>query len=109
MVLASFAEGLPVVLMEALAMQRPVLSTYIAGIPELVDSETGWLVPSGDVEALAQALAAVLAADPETLAAKGRCGAARVRERHFVATEVDRLEALFRAATEAAPLGPARR
>jgi glycosyltransferase involved in cell wall biosynthesis len=98
MVLASFAEGLPVVIMEALAMQRPVLSTFIAGIPELVDAENGWLVPSGDVDALARALAEVLAADPETLAAKGRRGAERVRDRHFLATEVDRLEALFRAA-----------
>ncbi|MEZ4281064.1 MAG: glycosyltransferase [Myxococcota bacterium] len=106
MVLASFAEGLPVVIMEALAMQRPVLSTYIAGIPELVDSETGWLVPSGDVEALAEGLAAVLAADPETLAAKGRRGAERVRERHFVASEVDRLDALFRAAIRSPDSGP---
>ncbi len=102
MVLASFAEGLPVVIMEALAMRRPVLSTFIAGIPELVDSENGWLVPSGDVDALARALTEVLAADAETLAAKGRRGAERVRERHFLATEVDRLEALFRA-TQSTP------
>ncbi len=96
MVLASFAEGLPVVIMEALAMQRPVLSTYIAGIPELVDSETGWLVPSGDVDALAAALRSVLAADAALLAQKGKRGAERVREKHFLATEIDRLEQLFR-------------
>ncbi len=103
MVLASFAEGLPVVIMEALAMQRPVVSTYIAGIPELVDGETGWLVPSGDVDALERALGEVLAADPATLAEKGRRGAERVRARHFLATEVGRLDALLRAARPRRP------
>ena len=49
MVLPSFAEGLPIVIMEAFALGRPVISTYIAGIPELVDREPGWLVPAGDV------------------------------------------------------------
>ena len=50
LVLPSFAEGLPVVLMEAMALRRPVISTYVAGIPELVISgEHGWLVPAGDV------------------------------------------------------------
>ena len=54
--LPSFAEGLPVVLMEAMALRRPVISTYIAGIPELViPGEHGWLVPAGDVEALTKA------------------------------------------------------
>src|SRR5690606_24532721 len=42
MVLPSFAEGLPVVIMEALARERPVVSTYVAGIPELVDDGCGW-------------------------------------------------------------------
>ncbi|MDU1694718.1 MAG: glycosyltransferase, partial [Bradyrhizobium sp.] len=49
LVLPSFAEGLPVVIMEAMALRRPVISTYVAGIPELVrDQEHGWLVPAGD-------------------------------------------------------------
>ena len=55
LVLPSFAEGLPVVIMEAMALRRPVITTYVAGIPELVrDGENGWLVPAGDVEALAR-------------------------------------------------------
>ena len=54
LVLPSFAEGLPVVIMEAMALRRPVISTYVAGIPELIHpGEHGWLVPAGDVEALA--------------------------------------------------------
>ena len=48
LVLPSFAEGLPVVVMEAMALRRPVLTTYVAGIPELVrPGENGWLVPAG--------------------------------------------------------------
>ena len=95
----SFPEGLPVVIMEAMALGRPVISTFVAGIPELVlPGETGWLVPAGEIEALADALRDVLAADVSLLEQKGRRGAERVRERHFLATEVDRLEQLFREA-----------
>ena len=51
----SLAEGLPVVIMEALALRRPIISTFIAGIPELVGpGEHGWLVPAGDVDALVE-------------------------------------------------------
>ena len=60
-VLPSFAEGLPVVLMEALALYRPVVTTFIAGIPELVEQgECGWLIPAGSIEKLATALRDVL-------------------------------------------------
>src|SRR5439155_25631775 len=61
LVLPSFAEGLPVVLMEALALGRPVVTTYVAGIPELVrDGAHGWLVPAGSVDDLAAALREML-------------------------------------------------
>ena len=54
LVLPSFAEGLPVVIMEAMVLGRPVISTFVGGIPELVrPGENGWLVPAGDIEALA--------------------------------------------------------
>ncbi len=76
MVLPSFAEGLPVVIMEALAIGRPVISTTIAGIPELVrHGENGWLVAPGNVEALVTAMAAALdtpVADLETMGKAGR-------------------------------------
>ncbi len=56
-VLPSFAEGLPVVIMEALALGRPVISTSIAGIPELLeDGKSGWLVPAGSLDALLSAM-----------------------------------------------------
>lgn len=96
LVLPSFAEGLPVVIMEALALQRPVISTYIAGIPELVsDGECGWLVPAGDADPLAQAMIDALEASPKDLQAMGADGAARVGKNHDVNVEAGRLKELF--------------
>jgi glycosyltransferase involved in cell wall biosynthesis len=96
LVLPSFAEGLPVVLMEALALGRPVVSTFVAGIPELVqDRVHGWLVPAGDVERLADAIRELLTTTPERLAAMGKAGAARVAERHDAEREAGRLAELF--------------
>jgi colanic acid/amylovoran biosynthesis glycosyltransferase len=96
LVLPSFAEGLPVVLMESLALGRPVIGTYIAGIPELViPGVNGWLVPAGSVEALTDAIREVLTAPLETLERMGRAGAARAADRHDGAVEAAKLSALF--------------
>ena len=84
-VLPSFAEGLPVVLMEALALSRPVITTAIAGIPELVDGECGWLIPAGSEGALVDAMVQALRATDAELALKGAIGRARVREMHDAA------------------------
>jgi colanic acid/amylovoran biosynthesis glycosyltransferase len=101
MVLPSFAEGLPVVIMEAMALGRPVVSTFVAGIPELVlDGKTGWLVPAGNVAALTEALRTVLSTPLAELDAMGQAGQARVRQRHGTETELDKLEALFTAAID---------
>jgi glycosyltransferase involved in cell wall biosynthesis len=97
LVLPSFAEGLPVVLMEAMALERPVLTTYVAGIPELVQhGKSGWLFPAGDVQALAQALRECLAESPETLQAMGRAGRERVLSRHDIDIEATKLVQLLR-------------
>jgi len=94
LVLASFAEGLPVVVMEAMALARAVVATSVAGVPELVvDGDTGWLVAAGDVDALATAMRACLECPAERLADMGRRGRARVMERH----DVDRSAALLAA------------
>jgi glycosyltransferase involved in cell wall biosynthesis len=96
MVLPSLAEGLPVVIMEALALGRPVVSTFVAGIPELVvPGQTGWLVPAGDTEQLAEAMRTVLAAPCEMVREMGARGRDRVLEYHSVATETAKLERLF--------------
>ena len=96
LVMPSFAEGLPVVIMEALALGRPVISTYIAGTPELVETgRNGWLIPAGCVDRLAAAMAEALAADPGTLEKMGKEGRARVGDRHNIVTEVRKLATLF--------------
>jgi colanic acid/amylovoran biosynthesis glycosyltransferase len=96
LVVASFAEGLPVVIMESFAVGRPVISTYIAGIPELVENRVnGWLFPAGDVERLADAMQAALAATPSQLMKMGEDGRLRTFERHNTAVEAGKLKDLF--------------
>ena len=96
LVLPSFAEGLPVVIMEAMALRRPVISTYIAAIPELViTGENGFLFPAGDVDALADTLEKFLALPNEQLSQMGELAYQRVLERHSVSTEAKKLARLF--------------
>lgn len=99
LVLPSFAEGLPVVIMEAMALKKPVISTYVAGIPELVKSgENGWLVPAGDVEQLMGAMRELLEADDETLTAMGSKAYKAVLKDHNITTEVGKLAGYFKEA-----------
>jgi len=98
LVLPSFAEGLPVVIMEAMALRRPVLTTYVAGIPELVrQGENGWLFPAGAVEELATAMADCLAQPADTLQRMGDAAYERVLQRHDIDTEAARLVSYFKA------------
>ncbi len=95
-VLPSFSENMPVVIMEALALGRPVVSTYVAGIPEMVrPGKTGWLVPASDEAALAEALREVLDAPIDKLAAMGVEGRKIVFEEHDVLKEAEKLKKLF--------------
>ena len=97
LVLPSFAEGLPVVIMEAMALRRPVLTTYVAGIPELVrPGENGWLFPAGSVEDLVTAMSDLLSQPVEVLERMGEAAHARVLSRHDIDTGAARLAALFR-------------
>ena len=105
MVMPSFAEGLPVVIMEAMALRRPVLTTYVAGIPELVRPEKdGWLFPAGSIDALAAAIEDFLARPEDELIKMGDTAYLRVLERHSIDTEVAKLAVLFREIIESGPL-----
>lgn len=104
LVLPSFAEGLPVVIMEAMAVGRPVVTTRIAGIPELVrEGIDGWLVAPGDIEQLKEAMKACLDASPEKMIEMGRAANGRVRLRHDADDEARKLKALFEAAIAQSP------
>ncbi|MCA9704579.1 MAG: glycosyltransferase family 4 protein [Myxococcales bacterium] len=92
MVLPSFAEGLPMVIMEAFALGRPVLTTYIAGIPELVvDGHNGFLIPSGSPARITEALHRVMAVPVAELDQMGRRGQEDVRKQHYTPVETAKL------------------
>jgi len=94
--LASFAEGLPVSLMEAMAMEIPCVSTYIAGIPELIRPEIdGLLVPASSEESLVEALTRLLR-DAELMRSLGRSGRQRVLELYSLDDNVRLLADTFR-------------
>jgi len=96
LVLPSFAEGLPVVIMEAMALGRPVVTTYIAGIPELViPGENGWLVPAGSLESLVTTLREVLHTQDDEIRRLGGNARERVIKRHNIDTEANKLALLF--------------
>ncbi len=97
LVLPSFAEGLPGVAIEAFGLGRPVIGTWVAGVPELIeDGISGWLVPAGAVESLADAMTDALESDPGKLERMGRAGAARVAQQHNAMIEASKLVTLFR-------------
>ena len=97
LVCSSFQEGLPVVIMEAMALRRPVISTTIAGIPELVQpGATGWLVPAGSADSLAAALASLCATPTAELERMGETAYRRVTERHDIETVAAQLAQLFK-------------
>lgn len=107
LIMPSFAEGLPVAIMEAMAAARPVVSTYVAGIPELVQpGQTGWLVPAGDAQALAGILVDLAGRPAAERAAMGQAGRVRVLERHDIDREAARLLEHFKAAIPPAAQPP---
>ncbi len=96
LILPSFSENMPVVIMEAMALARPVISTYIAGIPELVQpGKTGWLVPSSDEVALAEVMNEALNTPIERITAMGASGRSYVLEHHNAIKEANKLKKLF--------------
>lgn len=89
--LPSFAEGLPVVIMESLGRARPVVTTRIAGIPELVDDSCGELVIPGDALGFAEALRSIALSTTTDLDALGAAGREKVLEQHNSRVEAQKL------------------
>lgn len=93
--LASHSEGLPVSLLEAMALGKPVVCTRVGGIPGAVtDGVEGFLVPPGDAGAMAERLGQ-LAADRDLRARLGRAGQDTVRTRYDIGVMVRAVEALY--------------
>jgi glycosyltransferase involved in cell wall biosynthesis len=106
--LTSEAEALPMSLLEAMALGRPVVATDVGGTSEaVVDGETGFLVEPGDVKAVADALV-TLAGDRERAAAMGAAGRRRQRERFGGDAMVDGYLRVLAEITEAVPRSPRR-
>jgi len=94
--LPSFAEGIPVVLMEAMAMEIPCVATWITGIPEIIRHEIdGLLAPPGDAEALARAIARLMD-DPELRRSLGQQARLRILEKFALHRNTEYLAEIFR-------------
>jgi colanic acid/amylovoran biosynthesis glycosyltransferase len=106
-VLTSFMEGLPVVLMEAMAASKPVVAPSVGGIPELVlHGETGLLFNPADSDALARQLKRLIA-DPALRTRLGEAGRRKVEQQHSLERAVEPLVRLFQHDGE--PPGPSPR
>lgn len=96
LVLPSLSENLPVVLMESLAMHRPVIASAVGAVGELVEpGVSGWLVPPNNPLLLSQVLDEVASAPREILRQMGAAGAERVTARHDASTQARHLARLF--------------
>jgi colanic acid/amylovoran biosynthesis glycosyltransferase len=101
LVLSSFAEGLPVVLMEAMAMEIPCVAPWVNGIPEIVTHETdGLLVPPGDAQALAHAIGRLMD-DTELRRALGQKARLKILEKFDLQRNTEHLAAVFRGRLDA--------
>lgn len=95
LVLPSFAEGVPVVLMEAMASRIPVIASRVAGVQELVeDGVSGRVLPPGDMVSLVEALNGLLA-DADLRQRMGQVGRAKVEAEFDIDGEAAWLSALF--------------
>lgn len=96
-VLPSFAEGLPVSLMEAMALARPVISTNVGAVSELIEHRKhGWLVPAGSTQELTTALREMLDTPVAILSKMGRAGRKRVLQQHDAAREALKVARLLK-------------
>src|SRR5262249_32697160 len=102
-VLSSFLEGIPVVLMEAMAMELPCVATWITGIPELIENHVdGLLVPPASASAIADAVARLME-DPQGARRLGIAARRKVVAKYHLGRNVERLAQEFRARLATCP------
>jgi glycosyltransferase involved in cell wall biosynthesis len=96
-VLSSFLEGLPVVLMEAMAMELPCVATWITGVPEIIENDVdGLLVPPASATAIVDAVERLME-DPEAARRLGIAARRKVLAKYHLGRNVERLAQEFRA------------
>src|SRR6056297_274180 len=93
-VLPTYAEGLPIALLEGMAAGNAVVSTPVGAIPDVIDDESGVLVPPGDEGALTAALDSVLSS-PERLTEMGRANRRRIEEHYTWERTIDELLQIY--------------
>jgi glycosyltransferase involved in cell wall biosynthesis len=98
-VLASSREGMPLVVGEAMAMEKPVVATDVGGVRELV-GEAGVLVPAKSPETLGQAMLGMMQSAPETRRKLGRAARERITANFNIEAKANEWEALYRAVLE---------
>lgn len=100
-VLTSYAnEGVPQSLLQAMAMEKPVVGTTVGGIPEVIrDGVNGYLIPPRDAEACAEKIVALIQ-DPTLRAAMGRAGRAWAEKEFSFGRMLDQVEGVYRKALE---------
>jgi glycosyltransferase involved in cell wall biosynthesis len=102
-VLPSLREGLPLALLEAMAVGLPIVATAVGGVPEALDhGEAGLLVPPSDPTALAEALR-TLAAGETQRRRLGQAAEARVRAAYGAAAQAEALSTIYRAVARSGP------
>lgn len=99
-VLSSASEGMPLVIGEAMAMEKPVVATDVGGVRELM-GETGRIVPARDPAALADAMLGMMEATREQRTRIGRAARLRVVERYSMQAKAEEWEQLYRSVTTA--------
>lgn len=106
LVLPTRFEGMPTVVLEAMARARPVIVSDVGASAELVDPANGWLLPAGDPRALHQAILGMLALPLDSLEAMGAAGRSRVAERFTWERVVNAFSELLAARTVRVPSRP---
>ncbi|HWG52675.1 MAG TPA: glycosyltransferase [Gemmatimonadaceae bacterium] len=102
LVLSSRTEGVPIVLLEAMAAGTPIVASRVGGVPDMLSDAEALLVPPDDSAALASALDA-LRADPAAAAARATAARARLEREFALEPWLRRYEALYRSLTDPVP------